>query len=53
MRDQTSEIINDADYKIMVSVYSTEGTLWVLVRRGKGLNIQKFDSFGVETPKKL
>ena len=50
MRDQTSEIINETNFNIIVNLHPNYGTHWVLVISRDGCEDYYFDSFGVETP---
>ena len=49
MRDEKPDNIIDNNFTIIVSLYSTNGTHWVLVIRRGGGKVYYFDSFGVET----
>ena len=50
MRDQKPFSFNDNNFNIIVNLYSTDDTSWVLVKRREGVKTHYFDSFGVETP---
>ena len=57
MRDETPDniceagsLINEPNFNIIVNLYPTKGTHWVLVIRREGGPVYYFDSFGVETP---
>ena len=50
MRDQKPFSINDNDFNIIVNLYPTDGTHWVLVIRREGDKTHYFDYFVVETP---
>ena len=50
MRDETPDNIFDNNFNIIVNLYPTDGTHWVLVIRKEGGPVYYFDSFGVETP---
>ena len=50
MRDETPDNINDNNFNIIVNLYPTDGTHWVLAIRREGGPTYYFDSFGVETP---
>ena len=57
MRDRTPKTIgelasqiNDNNFNIIVILYQTDGTHWVLVTRREGGPVFYFDSFGVKTP---
>ena len=49
MRDEKPETINETKFNIIVNLYPTDGTLWVLVIKRAG-KVYYFDSFDVETP---
>ena len=50
MRDEKPDNINEINFNIIVNLYPTDGTHWVLVMRREGDPVYYFDSFGVKTP---
>ena len=50
MRDNKPEMVSEPNSNIIVNLYPTEGTHWVLVIRRENGPMYYFDSFGVETP---
>ena len=50
MRDESTSMIKQLNFNIIVNLHPTDGTHWVLVIRRKVGPTYYFDSFGVETP---
>ena len=50
MRDQALDNTSEPNFNIVVNLYSTDGTHWVLVIKREGDPVYYFDRFGVETP---
>ena len=50
MRGEIPDKIYDNNFNIIVNLYPTDGTHWVLVIRREGGPVHYIDSFGVETP---